>query len=501
MKKIFYISLVILIFGVNSCSDNLDLLPDYTLNEENAITNSVTARAAVNGIYETIVNEDQFSGKLYVSLASKAGFVRWSSADNDMEYSQSNQTTINIESRWTAYYKTLNAANFTINGIDNLSNVQIETEERNALLAESRFLRAFANTYLFWNYGHWWSSDDANLNGILYRDSAVTLSNLEVGRLSVGESYKKIYEDLDYAIENLNNFTSNRYVSKEFAKVFKAKVMLYRHGFNDGITDLNEALTLVNEVLDTSIPGFSMQEDLAKVYLDSWDSEENLFSGYVSDNADRTSNVSYTYSFNMAMTYGNTLPLLWYQNLDAGLRNGLEWFNADPRWDIVTGEARAPIEWDTKTRYTWTKVARQGQYAGQLASPVDEKYNTYFFRYPELYLLKAELLARTGASIEDAIAPINTMRSKRTNPVLPSLNPGDQQELMDLIFKEYFLETFVENGSEYFASLRFKDGSGQLWIESFKGENLNVFNNHLCYPIPTSEMQFNPLVEQNPDLK
>ncbi|MCK0130815.1 RagB/SusD family nutrient uptake outer membrane protein [Flavobacteriaceae bacterium F08102] len=499
MKKLIYISLIILIIGASSCEDHLDLTPSYSLNEKNAITNSIKARAAVNGIYETIVNEDHYSGKLYVSLASKSGFVKWSSADYKMEYSQSNQTTSNIESRWKAYYKTLNTANFTINGISKLSDVQIKPEERNALVAEARFLRAFANTYLFWNYGHWWSSDDSNPNGILYRDKAITIGTIEGARLTVGESYEKIYEDLDFAIEHLNSFSSNRYVSKEFAKVFKAKVMLYRNAFNDGTTGLDEALTLVNEVLDANIAGFAMQEDLAQVYQDSWDSEENLFSGYVSDDADRTYNTSYTYSFTMIMSYGNRLPLPWYQELNAGLNQGADWFLADPRWDVVTGEARAPINWDTTPRYTWTKVARLGQYAGQRANPPDEKYNTYFFRYPELYIMKAELLARTGASIEDAIAPINTMRSIRTNPALPSLNPTTQQELMDAIFKEYFLETFIENGSEYFASLRFKDSSGQLWIEVLRNAPLDV--NRLCYPIPNTEMDLNPLIEQNTDLQ
>ena len=75
MKKLIYISLVILIFGTSSCSDHLELIPNYSLNEKNAITNSTKACSAVNGIYETIVNEDHYSGQLYVSLASKSGFV------------------------------------------------------------------------------------------------------------------------------------------------------------------------------------------------------------------------------------------------------------------------------------------------------------------------------------------------------------------------------------------------------------------------------------------
>ena len=500
MKNIFYISLISLIFIFTSCEDKLDLSPTYILSESNAITNAVQARAVVNGIYQTIVDSDQFSGRLYASLASKSGFVNYSNGDYNMEYSESNETTTNITYRWLDYYKTLNSANLAITSIESLTDSQIESEEKTLLLAEAKCLRAFSNINLFWNYGHWWSTDDANVDGILYRDKPITFEAIAGPKLNVGESYQKIFDDLDFAIDNLPSFTSNRYVSIQFAKVLKAKILLYRNGFNNGTSNLNEALTLVNDVLDNNVAGFSMQADLAKVYEDSWDSEENLFSSYISDNADRVKNVSTFYSSSLISSYGTRLPVDSDQELDANLLQGFDWFSVDPRWNIVTGEVNSTYTWDYVKRFTFTKLARLGILDGETASPQDLKFNTYFFRYPELYILKAELLARTGASVVDAIAPINVMRSKRTNPVLSSLNPQNEQELMDMIFKEYFLETFLENGSEYFASLRFKNAAGLLWIEALRdGEALDL--NHLCYPIPSSEIEFNNQIEQNAGLK
>ncbi|MCK0130823.1 RagB/SusD family nutrient uptake outer membrane protein [Flavobacteriaceae bacterium F08102] len=496
MKKLIYISLLTLIFGVSACSDSLDLTPSYKLNEKNGVTNEVKARAAVNGIYTTVVNGNNYSGGINATFVSKSGFGKWITADYNMEYTQSNPTTSSIQYKWIGYYETVNAANFAISGISKLNEKQIDDATKNALLGEARFFRAFANTYLLWVYGHWWASDDNDPNGILYRDEIVTVANLRQPRLTVGESYAKIYEDLDFAIENLNSFSSNRYVSKEFAKVFKAKVMLYRGGFNNGTSGLEEALTLVNEVLNANIPGFAMQEDLAQVYQDSWDSEENLFSGYLEE-TDRARNASSYYNYTIPYRYSTRLPVADGVTPTAGLTKGADWFHADPRWPIVTGESRSPITWDTRRYYCFTKVTRLGKVQGELDG--DNKYNTYFFRYPELYIMKAELLARTGASIADAIAPINTMRSIRTNPSLPSLNPTTQQELMDAIFKEYFLETFLENGSEYFASLRFKDSSGQLWIENLR--EAPIVLNSLCYPIPREEMDVNNLMTQNTDLE
>ncbi|GAL65088.1 hypothetical protein JCM19300_2848 [Algibacter lectus] len=91
------------------------------------------------------------------------------------------------------------------------------------------------------------------------------------------------------------------------------------------------------------------------------------------------------------------------------------------------------------------------------------------------------------------------MRSKRTNPVFESLDPQSEQEAWDMIFKEYFLETFLENGSSFFASLRFKTAEGQLWMESLK--NMTIEFNKICYPIPSEEMLVNKVIEQNPDLE
>ncbi len=91
------------------------------------------------------------------------------------------------------------------------------------------------------------------------------------------------------------------------------------------------------------------------------------------------------------------------------------------------------------------------------------------------------------------------MRAARTNPVLPALNPANQAELMDLIFREYFFELFLENGSEFFAGLRFQK-DGQPYIVSIKN-GLPFQMNRSIFPIPASEMINNTLMVQNPGME
>ena len=497
MKKITNYILILTCALICSCSKFLDEKPLHSLVDANAITSYATGQAAVGGIYATFQN-DSWAGALYTAYSTRSGFVNF----NDIEYNTSYTQEVpsnGASAAWSSFYGSLNAANFAINGITALSAEQVPSEEeKNALIAEARCLRAWINVNLLWSFGHWWAEDE-DVYGLLYRDQPVDLSNVQQARISVGESYAKIYEDLDFAIENLKDFTSSRYVSKQFAEALKAKILLYRGGYRNDKADLTEALALVNDVLDNHPSSFAMEADLNDVYTNAWDSKECLFARYLEDDGSRGVAGGYYYTYYLCQLAGDRLPLPPGGVETAGLRFGLDWFKDDPRWEIATGPVRAAEAWDETFHYTFKKLARLGRYAGQLSSdPNAEKYASYFFRFSELYLMKAELLARTGASIADAIAPINEMRSLRTTPVLPALNPSSQDELMDMIFKEIFLENFMENGSEFFASVRIQH-LGQPWIVSVKAANSVPFQeNKMCWPIPDAEMTNNLLMDQNP---
>ncbi len=482
--------------GFFSCKKFLDEKPLHALVEENAITNLATAQAAVGGVYATFEN-DNWAGALFTAYSSKSGFVNFNTLDYNLTYTQTNPPYSSL-GIWTQFYRSLNAANFAIKGISALDDNQVSGKDnKTGLIAEARCLRAWINANIMWTFCHWWG-DDADKFGLLYRDAPVSLTNVTQARLSVGDSYKKIYEDLDFAIANLSDFTTSRQVSKQFAEVLKAKLLLYRGGYRKTTADLQASLALVNTVLTNHPATWSMESDLGNVYKNSWDSKEVLFARYLENDGNRKYNGGYYYTYYLSQISGNTLPLAPGAELTAGLVYGIDWFKADPRWPIVTGPVRAAETWDNTMRYTWSKLARLGQYSGSLSSdPNAQKYAAYYFRFPELYLLKAELLARTGAAITDAIAPINIMRAQRTAPSLPALNPASQDELMDMIFKEIFLETFMENGSEFFAAVRFQH-IGQPWIVTIKG-GLPLQENKMCWPIPDPEMVNNPLMVQNPD--
>ncbi len=68
------------------------------------------------------------------------------------------------------------------------------------MIAEARCFRAWVNAHLLWCFGHF-QTDDAY--GILYREELSDMVNVHRDRLSVKDSYQKIFDDLDAAIKDL----------------------------------------------------------------------------------------------------------------------------------------------------------------------------------------------------------------------------------------------------------------------------------------------------------
>lgn len=446
---------------------------------------------------------DDLNQGLYNSLTTKSGFIPSLSDTYDFDFSY-NQTTGGNVDTWEKCYSAINACNLAINGIPGVPESAFpNATSKNELLGESRFLRGYLNSIILLNYCHWWDSDDSKY-GIIYRDKTSDVINVSMPRITVGESWTKVMEDIDFGIENMPaTFTTPRKASRVFAKAYKAKLLLIRGTMRNSQADLTAAKSLVDDVLSHLPASIQMESDMSQTFIKSWDSKEHLFVRYLEDVAGRTYNAGYGSDYNLAYNaYTNVLSSAGadvpQSEAECGLAYGVDWIRSDPRWYIATGKARKPETWDKTYCWTWTKIYRKGRYEGQNSTPPDEKYACYHMRLPELYLMQAELIARTGGTIADAIAPINLMRSQRTNPVLPQLDvPASKEELMDVIFKEYIKELILENGTEFFASLRFAH-EGKTYMETIKGANFVFDKTKLQWPIPNDEMINNPLIEQNP---
>jgi len=505
MKYLFNILIASLIFILTSCSDFLDLKPRHKWEVDKTMTTYNKAVQSVNGIYGIFMPEDNLNQAYYAALTTKSGFMLLTNTnDYDLIY---DQTTGGNSSIWSTCYEAINACNLAVNGIPKVPASAFPNDKiSNELIGEARFLRGYLHSIILLNYCLWWDNDD-NKYGMIYRDQTTDVSNVNRPRLTVGESWKKVMDDIDFGIENMPaTFTTARKASKVFAKAYKAKLLLIRGTMRNSKTDLTDAKALVDDVINNLPSNIKMEGDMSQTFIKAWDSQENIFVRYLEDISGRTGNAgswsNYGLAYEAATKFLNSSGMEVAQSdAECGVKYGLDWMRSDPRWYIATGKARSPEDWDDTYTWTWTKIYRKGRYEGQISNPLDEKYACYHMRLPELYIMQAELIARTGGSISNALAPINLMRSKRSNPVLPQIMaPATLDELMEIIFKEYVNELILENGAEYYASLRFNH-EGKTYMEVIKGGSFVLDKNKLQWPIPNEEIQSNPLIEQNPGQK
>ncbi|MCK9305105.1 MAG: RagB/SusD family nutrient uptake outer membrane protein [Bacteroidales bacterium] len=485
MKTIFKISTIILVItALTSCDKFLSLNPPHKMVLDNAVTTYDGAVSILNGMYASTTN---ITGSLYVSLSAQAGIAR---ANSTTYYPMSyNSTYSALSGFWQGLFGSINAANAAIIGIGDLPDSKFPSlENKQTMLGEARTFRAWNYAHLLWCFSHFWADDEY---GVLWREELADFNNIFADRISVKESYEKIIADLDAGIASLPDYTTSKRLSKQMAQVIKAKLLL-----NRGWTgDYQEALGIVNDVLSTAPTTFKMDPDMQNMFKDSWDSQEVLFARYMEDGSGRAySEGTYSQTIIQAGDQWSTANQDNPSSLKSFYPEFDNWINADPRYDATMGWARA-ISSTGILYFCPTKLAREGRPSTE---HMNDKFATYYFRFPELYLLQAELRARTNASIASCIEPINTMRSKRTNPVLPALAaPASREEMMELIFKEYCLELYMENGSEWFAALRFQKNSQPI-LYLLKPDVTPVDPNLYCWPIPSTETSTNNFIKSNP---
>ncbi len=498
-KKILLILSAVLIFA--SCEDFLNELPEHEWSVDASVSSYDDVKKAVTGIYATVMKGDAIGTEMVGRLNVRLGLLFSSTFTYDQTLS--NTPANSPTTLWSTLYKGINQANFALESMSKLSDdIYPSPEAKNEIMGEVRFLRGWFHSLAMLNYCYWWSKNDSSPYGVIYRDKMAVPDNVYAPRLTVGESWKKIFDDIDFGIENMSStFTTSHRVSLIYAKAWKAKLLMIRGKYGD-------AMELIGDCLN-ALPaaGIAMQADMAQHFEQAWDSKENIFVRYLDDDGNRTANAGST-TTNGASIFGTVANTAadgsYYPSLKeatAALFFGHSWMSEDPRWPINVGYSRDPAAAGTTNYWSWTKIFRRGTYAGQYGTPKDEKYALYFMRVPELYIMKAECLAHNGASYADVIAPINQMRAQRTNPVLDPLPvPADKQEMWDAIFHEYANELILENGCVYFAAMRIPH-YGVSYYESIRSsQSLLVDSTKIQLPIPQAEIINNKALEgmQNP---
>lgn len=430
MKK--YIFLALLTMGVSSCQlvDVLDQKPEFEADLDGAITTPAAVELALNGVYYCLPGNGFNLIYPTVSGSFKAGtMIRQEvvSAGNAVYYSERMLPTLSFSDpvEWDANYNVIKNANFLEVACNRMSDGQFSGNRRTEILGEIAYLRAFAYFNILTRYCEFWNMTSEY--GVVMRTEAPSVGNALKTRSSVADSYKYILEQLEIAIEKAPDWKKLSQASKEAAKALKARTLLYSGKYT-------EAVAAVNAAVNTSSP---LPESRYGDVFDKYSTTKEILFARIFDQKDaaNTSTRQQCYGNSPTKKQGYWGPSSAYVDL----------VGDDPRSAAIFSQVDSLK--DTST----SNVAYNLKSIKKLLNKANDM-PVIFSRVAELYLIKAEALYRSGASITEAYAPIRVLRERAGAQVI---TPTTQDELATAIFNEWMIELSFENWHEWFVMIRF----------------------------------------------
>ncbi|MEO9871483.1 RagB/SusD family nutrient uptake outer membrane protein [Ekhidna sp.] len=447
MKKISIYIAVLFLITACEITDVLENDPPNNLVPENVILEEKDAEALLNGVYSLIISRvsasyymdyEHIPSALIGSMSrSGAGVSHDQIRENDLLFDNSI-----IKNFWTAFYRVMDQANNVITLTSEFPDNEFSGNNKAEILGEARFLRAMATFDVLRYYGQFY--DQSSNLGIVLRTEPSNFVTRSKERSTVAACYEQILSDLDFAIENAPDFSVTFRASKTAAKALKARVLLFQGAYA-------EAAALAGEVIMDGTR--DLEADFASVFSTGLNSSEMIFMTHRDENSDTDQN-------NRKRFYTGRAGTMWFETL-------------------MTGDPRQPLTYTSITSAVGLKVNNVANFRP-----------TYYIRLAEMYLIQAEGLAFSGATLADSKAPLDIIRNRAGIGDSPALTIED---LRDDIFDEIVRELAFENGSEWFAAIRFDKAM------TLKPSITSV--NQYILPIPEEEINGNgniSLTDQNP---
>lgn len=487
-KYVKYILFGAVCMGISSC-DGLfngmfdDELPKHDLVPENAIVDEKSTEKALLGAYSYLDDSKYNSGFLNSQLIIR-NWIRLnmitptggSSFEKDQIYKfQYDENDLNFENPWSYVYKIINAANNTIYYTERADDTKYGPNRKNELLAEARFLRGFCHMYLMEHYSQFY--DTQSRYGVLLRMEPSALSNNNLERATVANSYEAIYGDLEFAANNAPAFSTVHRICRIAAKAFYANYLLVR----GTEADRQKALQLANEVLGST--EFQMEDKYADIFVNREKSSELFFTQYTEAPSSLNDNVQ---GLKQLLGKGQYRAKENKPEDDLSQYFQIMDIKESERYIATIDSVQLPNGTTKDKVFVWKKFYT----TEKIMMPM------YYLRMAQMHLVKAEAMSYMAEyTIEDVIEVLNALHTRANEALLDAENYTTMEEVRAEIFKEYVREVGVENGDPFFYAVRTMVGGRRLLQE-----HNPYFSNDktLCFPIPAKELEKNNLAEQNP---
>lgn len=534
--------ILLMLISLISCDDFLDIEPKEVVTEVNVFEDEVTAREAVNAMYDPLGYGERaldlgISGHSYEFIvgdicsddAIKGSFEADQIGIARMREFNADPGTLNLTILWSKHYIAIFRANMVLR---NLANSPLSSELKNEFEAEARFIRAYSYFVLVRVYGR----------VPLFTEPVAPdeISDKNFRSSPIYETYQLIDEDLSFAMQNLK-LKGEREVGRAnrgAAAAYAARAIMYQIGTdNTNNRTWQDVLDITNDFIAGNYGSYSLVPNYATIFdTEGENNNESIFEiQSVDTGVDPFSEGIFVGSewtvFQMPQRLGGWGFNTPTQDLvDAYEVN-------DPRRQntaIAVGEHVYGIPMENTERNQTGYFPRKA-----ILDPdewITEKgsgYNIRKFRYADILLMNAEAAYHTG-NAGQAINRLTEIRNRASQSTFPrgfdpnapydysstgfaplnnTLIPAGGQQLLDFIHLERRREFGMEQlrfwdmvrTGKYIANMSGKFGVNATDIEtrSFMAggpetePNQNIINPIPVFPIPALEVS-DWGIKQNP---
>jgi len=494
---------LMLLLGTVGCSDFLDEQDPSNLQPESFYTTATHAQAAIAAAYADarfVGNGAGIFSSNWQMLLAPTGITTTETAQNsDLNnlYSLSwDANTGHIRNWWRGVYKVIANANLVL---DNVPGIDMDEAEKNRILGEAKFLRAWAYFYAVRLWG--------DVPMITLPQSSTSEDFFPV-RALISEVYGLIVSDLTEA-ENAGlpwTDESGR-VSQAAVKTLLAKVYLTMAG-----QPLNEtaryadAAAKAKEIIDDPGP-IRLFETYGQLHDESLNNMgEHIFSLQYNDlvASNPMGNMFPNFqpvSYRGPSGTGSTIPQIdFYNSFDENDLRAVDregWFYSSYYRD---GDGEL---FDLGKPYIFKFFNRTANGTQGAPGTAKDNLNLMIFRYAEVLLIYAEASNEVNGPTQEAWEGLNAIR-ERALLSTPALGTFTQDSFREAVWTERWHEHCFEM-KVWFDMVRLRQVYNVTTggFDDFVGHvNLNsdqaLQEKHLLFPIPEQETINSPNLTQNP---